>query len=295
MSIHTLATPLLRGWGERTPIVALITSGVLALLAGCQSAPLAVWQTFAAGVRPGDASAPPAVAGVQFLKVRSPSGVAFMVLGDTEPPAAVLATPASAVGAPPAVGAGSVAPRSAAAAVDVWYSAGRQVLRLEQGRVVSTAGLPVDWRAVRTSPRPAWSSALNGPVHYLRSRDEMPGYRFGVLERVTIRPSPGPDAAWARAVSNRPHLAWFTEAAEPWLVAQAQARIRGEHPERATADRAGLAPALPVAWFAVDLQSPGEPVVFSRQCLSLALCLDIEPVSSRTAPNPVAPPAKERT
>jgi hypothetical protein len=241
------------------------------LLGGCQSATTAIWQTVAVTAQPG-ALTPPAVPGVQFLKVGSPAGTAYMVLGDVEPAAG-----------------GHKA--------EVWYSAGRQVLRLERGRLASTAGLPVDWRAVNNSPPPAWSSALAGHVFYMRVRDEVPDYRFGIVERVVMRAAQPPAAAWANALAGRPNVTWFTEEAEPWQPVAVQPLLRLNKPASAPVQAAAPSSrepsqrqALPLAWFAVDLKAPGEPVVFSRQCLSPALCLELQPVPAAPSDTATAPP-----
>ena len=240
-------------------------------LAGCQSAPLAVWQTASTIAR---AKAPPVslVPGMRFLQVVSPAGVAYMALGDLEPSArALMLAPGQRVaGVQATVESGPATTSSTQATVEVWYSAGKQVLRLEQGRVVSTAGLPVDWRSVRTSARPAWSAAVSAPAQYYRVRDEMPGYRFGLLEQVMVRSVQRPSAAWAAAVDADAKFAWFTEESVPWTAPEGQ-------PGRQRA--ASGSPSLPLAWFAVDLQAPGEPVVFSRQCLSSMFCLDLQPLA----------------
>lgn len=238
-----------------------------ALLAGCQSAPLAVWQTAVMAVRPGAVVAP-SVPNVSFLKVVSPAGTAFLVLGDLDP----------------AAGGGQA---------QVWYSAGRQVLRLDQGRVASTAGLPVDWRSVATSGRPLWSSAQAAPASYLRQRDEFPGYRFGITERVTVRAARPPADGWGRQWAGRPGVVWFAEEAEPWQEADRALPLAasGSSPSRAAAD-ANRRLSLPTAWFAVDLKAPGEPVLYSRQCLARHFCLELEPVVNvPPAPAPSSPKA----
>jgi hypothetical protein len=267
----------------------VLTVGVALLLAGCQSAPLAIWQTASAIVK-AERPTVPNVPGVRFLQVDSPAGLAFMALGDTEPSVSAL------VLAPSGGDAMAHGPSAAPAVpappvplgVEVWYSAGRQVLRLQQGRVVSTAGLPVDWHEVRTSVRPAWSAVLNAPAHYYRIRDEKPAYSFGLLDQVTVRAVQRPNAAWADAVGAGVKVAWFTEDAVPWA---AQSGL----PDAKGGPRSGQS-ALPLAWFAVDLQAPGEPVVFSRQCLSKAFCLNLQPVApARGAAGSAAAAGKERT
>ena len=42
---------------------------------------------------------------------------------------------------------------------EVWYSASGEAVRLRDGRLVGTAGLTTDWRAVRLFHTPAWPSA----------------------------------------------------------------------------------------------------------------------------------------
>jgi len=149
--------------------------------------------------------------------------------------------------------------------LQVWYSAGRQVLRLQQGRVAGSAGLTVDWAAVDWQGLPAtWSAAGAVPLQYLRVRDVMPGHWAGVRERVTLARTAAPahlalpgitEAEWRRWV-------WFTEEATP--VDAGGRPLRG-----------GVR--LPPALYAVDLGQPGEPVLYSRQCLAPDFCLEIQP------------------
>ena len=62
------------------------------------------------------------------------------------------------------------------------------MLRLQKGRVVATLGLETDWRAVRhAAAAPAWKDMLERKsVIYQRERDEMPGFRFGIAETVSL-------------------------------------------------------------------------------------------------------------
>ena len=153
--------------------------------------------------------------------------------------------------------------------VEVWYSAGRQVLRLESGRIASTAGLPVDWQEVRTSPKPTWSQVVLGPQTYWRTRDVMPGQRRGIVERVTVQRADQPPSSWRAAEHpGSENWIWFEEKAQLWGL------------QAGTAPAVGAADALPDAWFAVESLPQGE-VVYSRQCLSARLCLDIKPFRAR--------------
>lgn len=80
--------------------------------------------------------------------------------------------------------------------VEVWYSAEGEVLKLSGGRIISTVGLPVDWRRVTFSRLPAWTEIGKMPHTFERERDVMPGYRLNVRETLEIReifpPAPDP-------------------------------------------------------------------------------------------------------
>lgn len=153
---------------------------------------------------------------------------------------------------------------AASGRAEVWYSAGRQVLRLRHGRVVSSAGLPFDWSNSEAVGLPASWAAIGGePVSYLRVRDEYPGHRMGVRERVVVRRVAAP-AALALPGVTEPQWrawAWFSE------TAHADAGLAGTR----------VAPVLPAALFGVDLRAAGEPVRYSRQCLAPDVCVELQP------------------
>ena len=66
--------------------------------------------------------------------------------------------------------------------VEVWYSSTQQAFKMQRGRLVSVLGMSDNWTAVRFSPEvPDLTQGLPTPVHYRRSRDEMPGYRYGAV------------------------------------------------------------------------------------------------------------------
>ena len=131
--------------------------------------------------------------------------------------------------------------------IETWYSSEGEVIRLQNGRIVATAGLETDWRAVRNFSLPAWKDLVGRPaVVYRRERDEMPGYRFGIAESVSLYPVPVPSNA--KLVGLPVHeLRWYEEAV------------------------LGQPDGLPSARFALHA---GEPrVVYGEQCLSQNLCL----------------------
>lgn len=132
--------------------------------------------------------------------------------------------------------------------VTVWYSADREVLRLQHGRLAGLAGTPVAWLHVRglasapvTAPDAAPSAS---PQAWVREIDHMPGYRWGVRDRLVVRPIVAPDdsqiSGWA------PHaLRWAQEQ-----------------------DEAGRLPPARYAW------APGQPEpIYGEQCLQPDFCL----------------------
>ena len=88
--------------------------------------------------------------------------------------------------------------------IEVWYSSGREVLRLQNGRLAGISGLPVEWRAVRLPDLPPWSSlaAAGKPFPWVRVRDVMPGYRYGVRDALTLGVAPAPPATNGRHPCN---------------------------------------------------------------------------------------------
>ncbi|WP_158558964.1 YjbF family lipoprotein [Rhodoferax lacus] len=137
--------------------------------------------------------------------------------------------------------------------VEVWYSAKSEVLKLQAGRIVGTYGLPLDWRAVHyPAGLPLWA-----PGAYTRSRDVQPGYQFGLQDALQLQPAPTmpPNArvlGWSDAQAAT--LTWFVER----TVNDAQAGV----------DQ---------AWYALQGAPGQQRVVYSRQCLDAAYCLELQP------------------
>ena len=134
--------------------------------------------------------------------------------------------------------------RSPAGTVEVWYSAGGEVLRLHDGRVVGASGMKTEWLAVRLEGLPDWN-AIGARAEFIRQRDVSPGYRYGLREAMSIRPIVAPR-------SNLKHidpagLRWFEEVAP-----------------------AGSG--LPPARYAVQNLAGGTVVVYSEICLDADLC-----------------------
>jgi hypothetical protein len=144
--------------------------------------------------------------------------------------------------------------------IEVWYSANRETLRLQNGRVISTTGTVQDWSGVQYSPAPpAWTEVSPAGTGFTRQRDTMPGYRFGIREQMHVRAWPAlppieipATLPTAKAASYR----WYRESVLP-------------QPGQTTA-------ALPDAWYAWGKHRGVNQIVYSEQCLSPDFCLKLQ-------------------
>jgi len=148
--------------------------------------------------------------------------------------------------------------------IEVWYSAEREVLRLQNGRLVGAVGLTTEWREVSLPGLPSWSAvARSGEVfRWTRIRDVMPGYRYGVKDSLALRVVPEPKRSEMQGLAPE-GLTWFEESAEGAPVAWLS---------RAIAGSAGADAALPPARYAVDIRDGQETAVYGEQCLATKLC-----------------------
>lgn len=136
--------------------------------------------------------------------------------------------------------------------IEIWYSAEREVLKLQNGRVVGAVGMLAEWRNVRLSNVPQWSAIARAqaPAHLARTRDVMPGYRYGVRESLALAHIAAPAKSALRDLDPN-QLAWFEE------------RVEG------AADGES---ALPPARYAVSLAGNAERAVYGEQCLAPDTC-----------------------
>jgi hypothetical protein len=90
--------------------------------------------------------------------------------------------------------------------IESWYSAEAEVLKLQNGRIVGSGGLTTNWVHVHIEP------FAQG---YERTRDVMPGYRFGLRDRFLIRPLAKPPsemkASGTLTKEKLEALQWFEE------------------------------------------------------------------------------------
>ena len=159
---------------------------------------------------------------LRYLRVTVRSRVVLMVLGYVEP-----------------------APEGN---IETWYSSEGEVLRLHNGRIVATTGLETDWRSVRHAALPSWKDMLSrSSAEFRRERDEMPGYRYGIVETVSLYTVRVPTNARLVGFSAR-DLRWYEETVR------------------------GAANGLPSARYALRIKDSVPSVVYGEQCLSQDLC-----------------------
>ncbi|MGI4901235.1 MAG: YjbF family lipoprotein, partial [Janthinobacterium lividum] len=77
--------------------------------------------------------------------------------------------------------------------VENWYSGGYEIVKLQNGRLVGAVGTPVEWRDVSLSSQPDWTQ-ITGATTFTRRRDVMPGYRFGLVDQLSVRPISEPSS-----------------------------------------------------------------------------------------------------
>ena len=136
--------------------------------------------------------------------------------------------------------------------IEVWYSAEREVVRLQNGRVIGAVGLTTEWRNVMMPDLPGWETLAGGaaPFRWQRVRDVMPGYQYGLRDSLTLNVVPPPQKNALQGFDPN-ELTWFEE------------RSADDESSRAT---------LPAARYAVYLADGLVVVVYGEQCLSPQMC-----------------------
>ena len=148
--------------------------------------------------------------------------------------------------------------------IEVYYSTGREVIRLQNGRIVGTVGLLSEWRNVSVRDMPGWRTAVSAssPIAGERIRDVMPGYRFGVRDKLILSKIPSPGKTQLVDI-HADSLTWFEERFEN-AVAKSYARLFTQ--SDTTIEY------LPPARYAVAFAGDRETVVYGEQCLAPDLC-----------------------
>jgi hypothetical protein len=198
---------------------------VLTILSACSSASTAMLDTARAALRGGSAAENVQLnPNFQYLRMTIGKRAAYVALGYTV--------------------------QHPNGPIQVWYSGDLEVLRIQNGRIIGAIGVATEWRDVSISA-PTWTTAKTAsePLRVVRTKDVMPGYRFGARDDLALRPIPAPSGS---SLQNEDPLAlsWFEE------------RMIGST----------LETRLPAARYAVDFRGGRESVVYAEQCLSLELC-----------------------
>jgi hypothetical protein len=200
---------------------------VIAMLSGCATSTDAIVQTMQAVVgRSRGADDAKLNPNFRYLRITIDGRVALLALGYLDP--------------------------HPQGTIEVWYSAEREVVRLQNGRLVGAAGLTTEWRNVVLPELPAWSALAKSvsPLRWERTRDVMPGYRYGLRDSLAIGITP-PPARSALLGLEPDQLIWFEER----FAGHGSAKI-----------------ALPPARYAVQLGDGGETVVYGEQCIAPQTC-----------------------
>lgn len=144
--------------------------------------------------------------------------------------------------------------------IEVWYSAEKEVLRLQNGRLVGASGTITEWQAVSLPALPTWSAVakLSVPIRWTRTRDVMPGYRYGVKDALVTHIIAPPGRSQLLGIDPR-SLVWFEEKFE-------------SGGSTGTTTQISTNVSLPPARYAVALGQGTESVVYAEQCLAPDLC-----------------------
>lgn len=222
---------------------------LIAILTGCTAGTNAVLQTVENIASRDSAAVVPSSLNPNFryLRVTIDGRVALLALGDID--------------------------SNSRGPVEVWYSAQREVLRFQDGRLIGAAGLITEWRSVDMVDIPSWSSLRERqePAIWTRIRDVMPGYRYGIRDRLVLQ-STQPPAKNSLLGIVPEALTWFEERVAAGGGGQNQT-IATNNPDDA----------LPPARYAVDYSGTNPIVVYGEQCLTPVFCFSWQrwPVNSR--------------
>jgi hypothetical protein len=150
--------------------------------------------------------------------------------------------------------------------VSTWYSAFKEVVQIQNGRLISTQGLELNWSDVSLQDAPALSKvALMDPsvtskkkpaLRYQRIRTVMPSYRANIEETVEIKPlelAPS-DAPKILLQGNETQLIRWVEET---VVMQTNVRTPYLDPVRAV--------------YAINTKTA--QVIYGRQCLAVQFCV----------------------
>lgn len=232
-----------RGTSAMRPSVAMWICVVAVALSGCSSTTDAIFDMakYVGGFGGSDADRARLNPEYRYLRVQIDGRVALLVLGYVDP--------------------------DPLGPVEVWYSASKEVLRLQHGRLVGATGMTTEWRNVAVKGAPEWTMIRpdGEAVAWSRSVDLMPGYRYGIRHQMSLRRTL-PVTRTALRGLDPDKLEWYEESAT---------EVAGTEISVLRAGSATQARALPMARYAAQAE-PGTPagvtIVYGEQCLSPDLC-----------------------
>ena len=228
----------------------VLIAAMVALLVGCTAGANAIFNTvqsvaFSNGAAVDQAALNP---NFRYLRVTIDGRVALLALGDID--------------------------SNSRGQVEVWYSAQREVLRLQDGRLIGAAGLITEWRNVEFADLPSWSSlkARKQSAEWTRTRDVMPGYRFGIRDPLVVTSTQAPASSSLSGIDPA-KFTWFEERVGQVDEAGQYRIIALRNPDDA----------LPPSRYAVDYSGSNPIVVYGEQCLKPTFCFSWQrwPVNSR--------------
>lgn len=136
--------------------------------------------------------------------------------------------------------------------VSVWYSADREVLRFQNGRLIAAVGLSQEWRSVTLPVLPEWQvlSKQTQSLKWTRIRDVMPGYHYELQDKLVLNRIETPSNSLLKKIEPNT-LVWFEE--------QFESTEDAPH-------------SLPKARYAVEIKDGHEQVIYAEQCIATELC-----------------------
>jgi hypothetical protein len=150
--------------------------------------------------------------------------------------------------------------------ITTWYSAFKEVVEIQNGRLINTQGLELNWTDVSLSNAPDLANAAmtktvitsnkNSALRYQRIRTVMPSYRANIEETVEIQPlENAPDDAprFLKSSNTIEPLRWVQET----VVMQTNVRTPYLDPLRAI--------------YAINPKTA--QVIYGRQCLAVQFCI----------------------
>lgn len=136
--------------------------------------------------------------------------------------------------------------------IEHWYTGAGEMLETADGRIYKALGTTSEIRR-NIGQTPSWQAVSESlvPIKWRRSLDIMPGYRFGIEEKITTRMLTENDIPVILSIKQR-GLVWYQDVVE-------------------STDIHGL-PITYIQLFALK----DKQIVYSEQCISELLCMHIQ-------------------